>query len=91
MSKTEEQTLKEYRYIGRHAEELDGGRQLAPGDYTGGIETEKGSHNADLLDEGLLIEVPEGTTEKQARVESATHARQVQLERQAEEEQEEGK
>lgn len=50
--------MKEYRFIGSHAEELDGGRPIAPGDYTGPIEAnaDENPKNAALVEEGLLIE-----------------------------------
>jgi hypothetical protein len=58
--------MKEFRYIGTHADELEGGRPLAPGDYTGPI-NEKAKKNKQLIDEGHLIPIEDGTT---ARVEA---------------------
>lgn len=51
--------MKEYRFIGNHAEELEGGRPIEPGEYTGLIKLE--AHNLDLFNDGLLLEVPKGT------------------------------
>lgn len=55
--------MKEYRYIGSHAVELEGGRPLAPGEYTGPIE-EKATHNAILIEDGMLVEVDKGTADR---------------------------
>jgi hypothetical protein len=47
--------LKQYRFIGDHAESLDGGRPVAPGEYTGPIDPTQ-PHNAQMIEQGLLIE-----------------------------------
>lgn len=62
--------MKEYKYIGLHADELEGGVPVAPGDYTGPISNR--GHNNTLIKEGLLVEVPDGTTEEVARINAAT-------------------
>jgi hypothetical protein len=62
--------MKEYRFIGDHAEELDGGRPIAPGDFTGLIDVEEGTHNGNLLLDGLLLEVPKGSADKQAKAQA---------------------
>lgn len=64
---TDEQ--KEYKFIGLHADELEGGVPVAPGDYTGPISNE--GHNATLINEGLLVEVPNGTAGKVAEANAA--------------------
>lgn len=61
---------KEYKFIGTHADELDGGRPIAPGDYLGPIDVSEG-HNKDLHDSGVMIEVPDGTAEAVAKIEEA--------------------
>lgn len=72
--------MKEYRFVGSHPDELDGGRPIEPGEFVGPIEinddpdsegyTPKNLH---LLEDGNLIEVPEGTAakvQKQAEAEA---------------------
>lgn len=46
---------KEYRYIGDHVGDLEGGRQVEPGEFTGPIDPEA-PQNAQLIEEGLLLE-----------------------------------
>jgi hypothetical protein len=53
--------MKEFRYIGSHAAELEGGRPLAPGEYTGSI-NERAAGNKALIDAGALLPVPDGTS-----------------------------
>lgn len=60
--------MDEYRFVGSHPDELDGGRPLAPGEFTGPIEIiddpEHEDHtpkNAHLLADGYLIQVPSGS------------------------------
>jgi hypothetical protein len=72
--------VKEFRYIGSHAETLENGRPIASGDYTGAI-NEKAKKTRQLVDDGLLIEVPDGTAEAAQKADEAARA-------QAEEEQE---
>ena len=52
-------SLKEYRFIGGHADELEGGRPVEPGEFTGPIDGDL-TQNAHLIEEGVLIEVPKG-------------------------------
>lgn len=64
--------MTEFKYVGRHADELDGGRPIAPGEYTGPIELgEEGSHNSNLAEAGLLIEVEDGTAEAVQKADEA--------------------
>lgn len=50
--------MDEYRFIGTHADELESGRPLEPGEFTGPIEvTEEHPKNKQLLDDGLLIKI----------------------------------
>lgn len=56
--------MKEFRYIGAHAETLDGGRPIEPGEFTGPIDPAL-PQNAHLLDSGALLEVPDGTYERE--------------------------
>lgn len=54
-----------YRYIGGSPTDLEGGRPIAPGDFTGDIgilpveDGETPNKNQQLLEEGLLIEAPD--------------------------------
>jgi hypothetical protein len=57
--------VKEYRFIGSHPDTLDGGRPIEPGEFTGPID-ESAPQNADLLDAGVLLEVPKGTYKKES-------------------------
>lgn len=52
-------SLKEYRFIGSHADELEGGRPIEPGEFTGPIDGDL-TQNAHLIEQGVLIEVPKG-------------------------------
>jgi hypothetical protein len=54
--------VKEFRFIGQAADQLDNGRPVEPGDYTGPINA-KAPQNARLIREGQLLEVPDGTAE----------------------------
>lgn len=62
--------MKEFRYIGLHADELEGGRPVAPGEYTGSI-NERARQNKMLIDAGLLLPVEDGTTERVALLDAA--------------------
>lgn len=62
---------REYRYVGSHADELEGGRPIAPGEYTGPINISEGK-NAQMADDGLLIQVEDGTTAAVAAIDEAT-------------------
>lgn len=62
--------MSEYRYVGSHADELDGGRPLAPGDFTGPIDADL-PKNKQLLDDELLIEVPDGSLDAARKAEGA--------------------
>jgi hypothetical protein len=63
--------MKEFRYIGLHAGELEGGRPLAPGEYTGPI-SERAPHNTALIDAGHLLPVEDGTADRVAQIDAAT-------------------
>lgn len=54
--------MKEFRYVGTHAETLDNGRPIEPGEFTGPI-NERATKNKQLVDDGLLLEVADGTAE----------------------------
>lgn len=46
--------MREFRFVGTHADELEGGRPISPGEFTGPIDPEE-TRNKQLIDEGLLI------------------------------------
>lgn len=52
--------MKEFRYVGTHVGDLEGGRQVEPGEFTGPIDPEA-PQNASLISEELLLEVADGT------------------------------
>lgn len=52
--------MKEYRFVGSHADELEGGRPIEPGEFTGPIDASE-AKNHQLVEDGLLIEVSDGT------------------------------
>jgi hypothetical protein len=62
MSKNEPK-LKEFRYVGNHVGDLEGGRQVAPGEFTGPIDPEA-VQNAQLIDDNHLIAVDAGAYKK---------------------------
>jgi hypothetical protein len=45
----------EFRYVGSHADELDGGRPIGPGEFTGPIDPDA-PKNKQMIDDGLLVE-----------------------------------
>lgn len=63
--------MKEFRFVGTHADELEGGRPLAPGEYTGPI-NERAAKNKSMIDSNVLIEVEDGTADKVAAIDAAT-------------------
>jgi len=63
--------MSNFRYIGASATDLDGGRPLAPGDFTGDIDVSEDSpKNKHLLDDGLLIEAPDGVETEEQKAET---------------------
>jgi hypothetical protein len=46
-----------WRFIGSHPDELEGGMPIEPGQFIGTLDT-SASRNKQLIDDGLLIEVP---------------------------------
>lgn len=62
--------MKEFRFIGSHADELDDGRPLEPGMYTGPID-ERAAKNDQLIESGVLIPVPKGTADKAEKANAA--------------------
>lgn len=57
--------MDQYRFVGVHADALDGGRPVEPGEMTGEIDvSDKSPKNKSLFDDGLLIKVDAGTYEK---------------------------
>lgn len=55
--------MKEFRFVGSHPDELDGGRPIEPGEFTGPIDPEL-PKNEQLLADELLLSVPDGTYEE---------------------------
>lgn len=67
--------MDQFRYVGATPTDLDGGRPIGPGDFTGPIDvSEECPKNKQLLDDGLLIllpsEVVKDNEEKAARAEA---------------------
>lgn len=56
---------KEFRYVGLTPDTLESGRPVEFGEFTGLIGVTTGK-NKQLLDDGLLIEVPKGTADANA-------------------------
>jgi len=56
--------MKEFRFVGSHPDELDGGRPIEPGEFTGPIDTDL-PKNKQLLEDELLLDVPNGTYKKE--------------------------
>lgn len=54
---------KEFRFVGEHAESLNGGRMLHPGEFTGVLDTED-DVVARLIEEGTLVEAAKGAYEE---------------------------
>lgn len=56
--------MSRYRFVGEHAEDLDGGQMLEPGDFVE-LEGEEAKlpRAAELLDSGKLIEAGEESKE----------------------------
>jgi len=51
--------MNDFRYVGSTPTDLEGGRPIAPGEFTGEIDvTEEAPKNKMLLDEGLLVPAP---------------------------------
>lgn len=66
--------MKEFRFVGVHADELDGGRPLAPGDYTGPI-NERSTKNRSMIADGTLIPVEDGTYDSVEAINTAATAK----------------
>lgn len=50
--------MDEYRFVGSHPDELDGGRPIEPGEFTGPIEVDDDHpQNQRLLEDGLLLKI----------------------------------
>ncbi len=55
--------MNDFRYVGSTPTDLEGGRPIAPGEFTGEIDvSEAAPKNQMLLEEGLLIEAPDEAT-----------------------------
>lgn len=54
--------MKEFRYVGHTPTDLDGGRPIEPGEFTGPIDEEL-PQNKRMIEEGLLIEAPHPDSE----------------------------
>lgn len=65
--------MKEFKFIGQHPDELEGGRVVEPGEYTGPI-NERAKQNKRLINDELLIEVPDGTAQEVADANEAAAA-----------------
>lgn len=52
--------MTQYRFIGSHPDELEGGRPIEPGEFTGEIDPDA-PQNARLIEDGLLIEGKDNT------------------------------
>jgi len=64
----------EYRFVGSHPDELDGGRPVEPGEFIGAIEIDDDPDsetytpkNAQLRDDGHLLEVEDGSAKAAAK------------------------
>lgn len=57
--------MKEFRFIGQAADTLENGRPVEPGEYTGPID-ESAPKSEQLINDGLLLEVPNGTADAYA-------------------------
>jgi hypothetical protein len=66
--------MKEFRFVGVHADELDGGRPLAPGDYTGPI-SERTPKNKSMIADGTLLPVEDGTFDRVEAINTAATAK----------------
>lgn len=66
--------MKEFRFVGVHADELDGGRPLAPGDYTGPI-NERSTKNKSMIADGTLLPVEDGTYDRVEAINTAATAK----------------
>lgn len=66
--------MKEFRFVGTHADELDGGRPLAPGDYTGPISSTS-TKNKSMIADGVLLPVEDGTFDKVEAINTAATAK----------------
>lgn len=52
--------MTNYRFVGNHPDELDGGRPIEPGQLTGDIEvTDETPKLKQLIDDGLLVDSSE--------------------------------
>jgi hypothetical protein len=56
--------VEEFRFTGSHADELEGGRPIEPGEFTGPIDSSQ-PKNKSLIDDGLLVSVPGGTFQRE--------------------------
>jgi hypothetical protein len=77
--------MDEFRFVGSTPTELEGGRPIEPGEFTGPIDvSEKAPANKTLLDEGMLLKVSSETAEQQAaREKQEAEAKEKQEEEQA--------
>jgi hypothetical protein len=66
--------MKEFRFVGVHADELEGGRPVAPGEYTGPI-NERATQNKAHIDAGNLFPVEDGTAARVAAIDAAATKR----------------
>lgn len=79
--------MAKYRYVGLHADTLDDGRPVAPGDFvTLSDEDALLPHNAMLLADGNLA----ATGEKSEQIQATAERRQTRAEREAANQQEGG-
>lgn len=62
--------MEEFKFVGSHADELENGRPIEPGEYTGPI-NERAKKNKQLIDEGMLLPVEAGTAKAVAELNAA--------------------
>lgn len=79
--------MAKYRYVGLHADILDDGRPVAPGDFVNlSDEDALLPHAASLLADGYLA----GTGEKSEQIQTTAEIRQTRAERELAKQNEEG-
>jgi hypothetical protein len=81
--------MSEFRYVGIHSDELDGGRPLEPGEFTGPIDADL-PQNKRLIDDGLLIAVDDGAYDKVRKQDEKAEAKADKAELQKTNKQKEG-
>jgi hypothetical protein len=63
--------MDEFRYVGPTPTELEGGRPIEPGEFTGAIDvSDEAPANKTLFDEGRLIRVPTSQEREKAEADA---------------------